>query len=256
MDIRFVSINIFHGGEIWDNLLDFLRHQNADILLMQEVYNETDPGFSKQHRSLSVLQKELGYTYSDFAPALLMVTKSGKIAQGNAILSKFPLKAYEPIFFNEPFNPNYHHTPVNFPVCPRNLQHVEAKTPAGIIHVFNLQGVWDHNGDNDSPRRRNMSRIILEQTKGLQNVVVAGDTNAKPTNPAMLRLEDQLVSVFKNDLPTSFNIKRKDLKKFPGYATATVDLMYVSPDVTVVARDCPNVDISDHLPLTATLRIS
>ncbi len=96
----------------------------------------------------------------------------------------------------------------------------------------------------------------MEQTKGLRRVIVAGDTNAKPTNPAMLAIEQQLVSVFKNDLPTSFNVRRKDLKKFPGYATATVDLMYVSPDVTVVVRDCSNVDISDHLPLTATLHIS
>ncbi len=253
MDIKIVSLNIWHA-ELLDDVIAFLREQDADIIMLQEVANT--PGAARLFRAFEVIQQELGYKYGDFAPAARLVRSVGVSIEGNAVFSKFPLRSYPPIFFNEPYGDNHEDSEENAPVFPRNLQHVEATTPAGVLHVFNLQGVWDLDGDNDSPKRRNMSRIILEQTKGLQRVVVAGDTNAKPTNPAMLAIEEQLVSVFKNDLPTSFNVRRKDLKKFPGYATATVDLMYVSPDITVVAHDCPQVDVSDHLPLTATLRIS
>lgn len=253
MDIKVVSLNIWHG-ELLDDVIIFLREQDADIVLLQEV--ASTPNAARKLRAFEVIQQELGYEFADFAPAARMIRDNNVRIDGNAIFSKFPLKSYTPIFFNEPFSSHHEDTEANAPLFPRNLQHVEATTPLGIMHVFNLQGVWDLDGDNPSPKRRNMSRIIAEQTKGLKRVVVAGDTNAKPTNPAMRVIEDHLVSVFKNELPTSFNIRRKDLKKYPGFATATVDMMYVSPDVKVLARDCPNVDISDHLPLTATLHIS
>ncbi len=45
-------------------------------------------------------------------------------------------------------------------------------------------------------------------------------------------------------------------KKDPGYATSAVDVVYVSPEIKIISRDCPNVDISDHLPLVATLDIA
>ncbi|HVI69016.1 MAG TPA: endonuclease/exonuclease/phosphatase family protein [Magnetospirillaceae bacterium] len=256
MDVKVVSLNIWHG-ELLDDVVAFLHAQDADIVLLQEVANATDSALTRKHRSFSLLRQELGYEFADFAPALNINWPEGKVIEGNAIFSKFPITtAHPPIFFNEPFGDMDYNDPKHFPKAPRNLQHIEVKTPAGIVHILNLQGVWDLDGDNDSLKRRNMSRIILEQTKGLQRVIVAGDTNAKPTNPAMLALEEQLVSVFKDELSTSFNLRRKDLEKFPGYATATVDLMYVSPDVKVVAHDCPNIDVSDHLPLTATLTIS
>ena len=111
---------------------------------------------------------------------------------------------------------------------------------------------WDLNGDNFSEQRRRMSNVIIAESAGKPNVLLAGDTNAKPTNQAMRNVELHLKSVFGNRLTTSFNMRRKDN---PGYATAVVDLMYVSPTVRIVSYDCPDVDISDHLPLIATVRL-
>jgi len=258
MQVKVVSLNTWHGGRLFDSMVEFLRDQNADILMLQEVFNSDDPTLEPRFRCYTELQKLLGYRYADFAPALTFTASDGSVAdmiQGNAVLSRFPLSSKEPIFFNEPFG-NFVDTNANAPTCPRNLQRVVAETPVGPLHVLNLQGVWDLEGDNPSEKRYNMARIIIEQARGKKRVVVAGDTNAKPTNKAMLTLEEHLNSVFKNELKTSFNTRRKDMEKFPGYGTAVVDLMYVSPDVKVLAKDCPSVDISDHLPLTATLEIS
>lgn len=254
MDITVVSLNIWHSV-LLDDVIAFLKQQQADVVMLQEVSNSSDSHRERRFRAYSVIQHETGYAHAAYAVAAHVNWPEGKAPDGNAVFSRFPLTAHTPIFFNEPFSESHDDTLENGPIFPRNLQHVEAETPAGIMHVFNFQGVYDLDGDNDSPKRRNMSRIILEQTKGLKNVVVAGDTNAKPTNPAMRTLETQLTSVFGNELPTSFNVRRKDLAKFPGYATAAVDLMYVSPDVQVIDHACLDVDLSDHLPLTATLRI-
>jgi endonuclease/exonuclease/phosphatase family metal-dependent hydrolase len=66
----------------------------------------------------------------------------------------------------------------------------------------------------------------------------------------MRAIEEHLTSVFGNSLTTTFNMRRKEN---PGYATAAVDLMYISNDLRVTGKDCPDVDISDHLPLVVTL---
>lgn len=44
-------------------------------------------------------------------------------------------------------------------------------------------------------------------------------------------------------------------KSNPGYATSVVDMIFTSPDIRVVSKSCPDVDLSDHFPLIATLEI-
>ena len=113
--------------------------------------------------------------------------------------------------------------------------------------------MYDLDGDNFSEARRKMSDTIIKNIQGKDNVILAGDTNAKPTNKAMRAVEDHLTNVFGNDLTTTFNMRRKEN---PGYATAVVDLMYVSPNIRILDKVCPAVDISDHLPLIATFEIT
>lgn len=254
MNIKVVSLNIWKGI-LFEEIVAFLLQQDADVLMLQEVYNATDASLAPGLRALSELGKRLNYPYSDFSPALLDNRQEGKIPEGNAVFSKLPLTSFPLTFFAEPFNPDYVDIMENIPNAPQTMQHVELTTPVGPVHIYNIHGVWDLDGDNNSEKRQRMFSIIAEATAGKTRVVVAGDSNAKTSNPAMSRLDEHLRSVFGHELPTTFNIKRKDLKAFPGYATAPVDIMYVSPDVSVVSHSCPNVDVSDHLPLVVMLRI-
>jgi len=252
LQLKFVCLNLWHGGRLFPGILSFLKEQDADVVALQEVYNGTDPSYPDNFRSLSVLRDQLTYPYDNFAPAVLDIMEVGKIDNGNMVLSKLPISGSDVAFFNELYGECDAYDPRQFPTMPRNLQHVQIDTPAGELNVFNFHGVWDLNGDNDSPQRRKMSEMIIEHVKGKPNVILAGDTNARPTNPAMQRIEKHLKSVFGTELATTFNMKRKD---DPGYATAAVDMVFVSPDMKVVSKACPDVDISDHLPLIVTLEI-
>lgn len=254
MEVKFICLNLWQGGNLFDSILRFLREENADVIALQEVYDGKDAALADKYRSIEVVKQHLGPAYHfDFAPAFLDNRKEGKIVQGNAVFSRFPIKSSDVTFFNEPYREDYTEVPENFPSCPRNLEHVTLQTDAGDINIFNLQGVWDLDGDNYSERRQMMSEKIIEAVKGKTNVILAGDTNSKPTNKAMRNIEHHLVSVFGDTLKSSFNMRRKTN---PGYATAAVDLMYVSPDVQVLSRECRDIDISDHLPLIAKLRFS
>jgi len=250
MKLKIVCLNLWQGGNLFDGILDFLSKEDADILLLQEVYNGTDPKLPENYRSIDVLRSKLNYAYYDFAAAMLDIVPEGKVLGGNAIFSKFPITAQCAIFFDEPFRERHAHDPAEFPTTPRNLQCVTVTVSESTIHLFNFQGVWDLDGDNYSIRRQKMSNTIINAIKGKHNVILCGDTNAKPTNKAMLAIEKYLHSVFGNELLTTFNMLRKDN---PGYATAAVDMIFVSDDIEVVEYYCPKVDISDHLPLVASL---
>ena len=255
MTFKFVCLNLWHGGILFDDVVHFLKEQDADIVALQEVFSSDDKKLPSHFRSIESLRKHIDYPYYDFAPAVVDKWSYGNVLNGNAVLSRFPITERDVTFFNHALDKNNPRNPFDsklFPVTPRNLQHIALETPAGEINVFNLQGVWDLDGDNVSPQRQKMSHTILKAIENKSNVIVAGDTNAKYTNPVMKAIEDKLTNVFGDSLTTSFNMRRKDN---PGYATAVVDMIYASHDFEIVDRECPDVDITDHLPLVATFTI-
>lgn len=253
MDIRFISLNVWLGGKMLEPLLSFLKEQNADIIALQEVYNGEDVSLERQYRSMQVLKEVLDYPYEAFIADYRDFDRTyGRAQRGNAVLSKFPVQSNDAVFFNEPYSETYRDVPGNYQNCPRDLQHVVLQTPIGLLDVYNIQGVWDIDGDNYSEERKRMADIVIESVKEKSRVILAGDTNAKPSNQAIVRIESHVKNVFPEPLATTFNMRRKDN---PGYATAAVDMILVSPSFEVLRADCPDVDISDHLPLLADLRI-
>jgi endonuclease/exonuclease/phosphatase family metal-dependent hydrolase len=252
MKLKVICLNLWEGGNLFDAILDFLAKENADILMLQEVYDGKDRSFPKNYRSIEILQERLGYQFYDFAPAMIDLMPEGKVLGGNAVFSKFPLSSHEPIFFNEPFGERHPDNPKEFPTTPRNLQQVTVTLPENELNIFNFQGVWDLDGDNYSPQRKQMSDIIIKAIRGKSNVILGGDTNARPTNKAMRAIEQHLHSVFGDELVTTFNMKHKS---DPGYASSVVDMLFVSQNITVLSHKCPNIDLSDHLPLVATFKV-
>ena len=255
MKLKVISLNIWHGGILWDEALEFIKSEDADVLLLQEVYDGNNPDVEPRFRMMSEFRQILGYEYSDFAKSMIYVTPEGAFAHGNAIFSKFPIVERSFSYFTEPESgrEEYEDLPEVWPILPNVLQHVELNTAAGALDVFNMHGVWDLDGDNYSLQRQNMRDVILRDTSGKQNVILAGDSNAKASNQAMREIEPQLKSVFGQELKSTFNMRRKDN---PGYATAAVDLMFVSPNIEIIDKFCPDVDVSDHLPIIAELEIA
>ncbi|MGZ6004541.1 MAG: endonuclease/exonuclease/phosphatase family protein [Candidatus Saccharimonadales bacterium] len=253
MKIKVMSLNIWHGGFLFDQMVEFLKSENADVLLLQEVYNETNKNVDKRFRTIEVLGDLLPYEHIDFAQTFVHGVPEGNFPHGNAIFSKFPISARNISYFVKPSREVYEDKPENWPILPSVLQHVELDANGMAINAFNMHGVWDLDGDNYSPLRQQMRDVILHETANLPNVILAGDTNAKASNQAIRELEPQLKSVFGQELKTTFNMRRKDN---PGYATAAVDLMFISPNIKVLDKKCPDVDISDHLPVIVTLEIN
>lgn len=260
MKLKIISLNIWLGGLLFEEMLGFLKAHNPDILMLQEVFDGKDSSLENRFKSFSVLKNELGFKYSDFAPAFIEnIGENQKINQGNAIFSKFPIQNSKTCFYDIPFGERIDQYEY-FPVTPRNLQHITVNLADPtqnevIVHVLNTQGIWGTHGE-DTERRTEMGKVILSEIGNNQPLILAGDFNFNPNTKVVADISKSLESVFKTELVTSFNLARKDLFKDPGYATAAVDMMFVSKDIEIISKSCPNVDVSDHLPLIAEVKIA
>lgn len=256
MQIKVVCLNIWMGGIIYAPMVQWLKEQAADIYLLQEVFSSEDTTLAPIYRSHQELQRELGMQYAEFAPAFMESVGGMDIPQGNTVLSKFPLRQVSISHYDIPFGPRSTDRS-QFHLIPRNLQHVEAEVDGVKLQLLNTQGIWGEEGF-DNPRRLDMGRQIAERAQAAKKngpVILAGDFNVRPDTQTIAQVETHLQNVFKDELATSFNLKRKNLEKYPGYATAAVDMLFLSPDVKLLSHTCPQVDVSDHLPLVVEIEV-
>ena len=236
MIIKVVSLNIWLGGFLLDNAVEFLKKQNADIVLLQEVFDGQVTSLEPRYRTMEVIKSQLGLPYWAFTPNYDQPDKHAKI--GVAVFSRFPIS-----------------TPATITDRPTsyNLQHTIVDTTDGEVDILNIHGPWDLDGDRFSPMRRDMARLIRELIEGRMRVILAGDTNAKSTNKVFDVIGEHLKSVYGIELTTTFNMRQKS---DVGYTTAAVDAMFISRSMQVVKHDCPGVNVSDHLPLVASIDLA
>ena len=253
MQIKFLTLNIEHGGKLMDNILSFLRRENPDILFIQEVFNGTDTGLEKRFRTVEVFKEELGdnLPYSDFKAHSFDPDINAEM--GNAIFSKFEILESDRYFFDVEYARVYfqgEHDPLT---VPRIMQYVKVKIKENELNLFNIHGIWGHDG-NDNPRRDEMANTIIEKIGNKKNVILAGDTNLDPDTEFVKKIERELdlKSVFGTSLQSTFNMLHKD---DPGYAKAAVDMIFVSPEFEIIEKYMPMDDVSDHRPLVAVIEI-
>lgn len=251
MQIKFVNLNIWSGGKLLDNALDFILKEDPDILNLQEVHNGSGVNLPRDERTLEILNTKLDYKYSFFTKCFKDEATKGKVDKGDAIFSRFPIVSTNSVFFDRPYGSYSGDKSQDYPILPREIQHAEIKVGEKIINVFNTQGIWGlDGGDNES--RLKMSNIIVDQVKDKENVILSGDFNTNANTKTINNIEKVLISVFKDQLKTTFNMKRKTNL---GYATAVVDMVFVSKEIEIISHTCPQVDVSDHFPLVCEFNI-
>lgn len=250
-EIKIICLNLFEGGLLWENIEQFLKKENADILCFQEVFRGSQhqpPNFNSIPRLQKVLPK---YDYF-FSPESHAFWPAGGVDVGNGIFSRFPIKEKETIFlFGEYVKVDRPKNKNDFSKDPKNMQHAVIEIDGKQLHVCNMHGIWGLDG-GDNPARLRMSEIMVQAIKGKEPAVLMGDFNLKPNTQTIRNIEKIMTNVFKDELTTSFNMRHKTN---PGYATAVVDMFFASSTVKVLSKSCPEDDVSDHKPLVVSIEI-
>jgi len=255
MNFKFVCLNLWFGGKLFDNVVDFLNREKPDVLALQEVYDGKDPKYPKNYRTIEEFLKKFEYQYFAFAPAFLDHQPNGIIAEcGNAVFSKYPIISSNVTFFDIPFDADFSKEKMkgDFSQTPRNLQHVQLNVGKKTVNVFNTQGIWGFDGE-DNPRRLEMGRIIRENYLGKENIILCGDFNTLERTKTMSAFETELKNVFKGELERTFNMRHKP--EDSGFVSAVVDMVYVSPNINVTNHYSVDDDVTDHVPLICEFSI-
>ncbi|MCL4374596.1 endonuclease/exonuclease/phosphatase family protein [Patescibacteria group bacterium] len=252
MSIKFITLNLWRGGLLFDGIIKFIKKENPDILALQEVNNGNDHHRKKNEQTLTIFQRQFDYYHCFFSPAFSDQRKNGAIPNGNAVFSRYPIVSGQTIFYDVPFTRLKIDRCSNYSRVPRNLQQTVIHTNDTNLYVYNTQGIWGQDG-NDNPRRLEMGRMIVNEIKNKHPLILAGDFNVSPNTKTIGSIEQHLYNVFGNKLTTTFNMQRKN---HGGYATAIVDMVFVSHDIRVLSQHCPMADISDHLPLICLLELN
>lgn len=260
MKIKIISLNLWRGGVLMDNVISFIKKENPDILLLQEVQNGLKDNLPDNFKTVDMFKKNLSYPYCYYSPMFLEETEYGNIDNGNAIYSKFPFLSTKTVFLDFYYrkrisgtnSDQYTKTQTEeFLNTPRNMQITESKIGETVLSLVNVHGIWGPDG-NDNSRRLKMGEKIIQEIKNKQNIIMAGDFNMRPTSQTIEKIENYVKNIFKGELKSTFNMRRKTNREL---ASVVVDMMFASQNLKIVNHYCPKVDVSDHLPLVCVFDV-
>lgn len=254
MKIKVLTLNIW-GGRLLYRAIEFIKAEDPDIILLQEVFNGEDKNLDFKYKSYKFLRQKLNLPHNAFMAAFIDTRSFKRIPQGNAIFSRFPIDNKRIIFFDIPFGEfNLEASDIQNgenQYIPMSMLRVDVRCDIKTLCAYSVHGIWGFDG-KDNDRRLTMSKTILDEIKDKENVILAGDFNVNPHTKTIENIEKHLQNVFKNELVSTFNMNHKEL---PGYATAIVDMIFVSKSMKIINHYMPQVDISDHMPLVCELEI-
>jgi len=254
MVLKFLTLNVYHGFLI-DKVVSFLKKEAPDIVHLQEVYDGKNKNLSANFRTLTILKKELNYPYFSFYPLFAVREKKSIVPQGNLTLSKFPIIGSKTTFFNggyQVFDFEGWLDKKDYRFVPKGILETSIKIKNSVISTLNIHGLWGFDG-KDNPQRFKVLKLVQVMVKNKTRVILAGDFNLSPNTKFVKTLEQNLTNVFQDKLKTTFNVKRKQM---PGnWANSVVDMIFVTNNIKVVDKRQPDIDVSDHLPLVATLTL-
>lgn len=251
-NFKLININLWKGGILFDDLVEYIKHEDPDILTCQEVYNGEDLQTPKNYRTIQEFNRIFPeYNYS-FAPAFKEIVEYGKIENGNAVFTRFEIVNSEIYFYDVPYCEEDESKTTDFSRQPRNLQYAELSLNGKALHLFNTQGIWGFDG-LDNQRRLEMADTIIDIINNKHSAILCGDLNVDQNTKTIAKIEKKLKNVFSRELQSTFNL---EIKKKEGFSKAVVDMIFVGQDIKVLNHYCSSVSISDHLPLVANLQIN
>lgn len=244
MNLRVMTFNIQHGedhvqmlkGEPpalnFQQVADVIRRFQPDIIGLNEV---RDRGAAADYREQTkIIADLLGYEHYYFAKA---IDFGGDGPYGNAIISRFPMRAARPVHIPDPqfrTQDGYYET--------RCVLKAEFDAPARFDVLI------AHFGLNPSEHRNAVATVMeLLETRGAP-VVFMGDLNMTPDNPVLAPLYAAM-----NDTGA---LLPPGAKSFPSEApTEKIDYIFATREFHAERADIPQIVASDHCPYVADLTL-
>ncbi|UFR06298.1 endonuclease/exonuclease/phosphatase family protein [Streptomyces sp. Go40/10] len=240
--LRVATYNI-HAGAGEDNVFDLdrtaaaIRALGADVIGLQEVdvHWGARSGFADEARELAVRLRMRVF----FAPIydLPPATADGERRQyGVAVLSRYPVRDAQ----NHEITRLSTQTPDPVPAPAPGFAEVTVRVRGAAVHVYTTH--LDYRTD-PSVRRAQVDDMLAVLAEDAGPKVLVGDFNAEPGAPELARLWGPLADAAPDGgrtYPAAGPVRR-------------IDLVTVSPEVSVTGARAWATTASDHRPVVADL---
>lgn len=198
----------------------------ADIVGLNEMYN-AKPG-TELGNQVEILAQLTGLSYHFFAEAF---RPDGISPYGNGLLSRYPISHTEVIPIPDPEPRKYN-------------GYYETRCLLKAVLANSLTVLVCHFGLNPDEQENAVQTILPHLTE--EKCVLMGDFNTTPDSGILDPIRRKM-----KDTADCFTVPKLS---FPADApTKKIDYIFVSPDITILSADIPNIAVSDHLPHTAEI---
>ena len=250
--IKFIQVNIYKG-KYMDSLVDFLNKEKPDIVAMQEVTaGEVNYFEDKTINTFEYIKEKTGlngYFYGD-----LEFVDSSDSLFGNAVLTKhkpvdlkvLSLKKYRPLTLAE-----FEDSTI-WPEISRLAIDATVEIEGINVHAISWHGAWTA-PPADTQETLRQAQMVADYLKNLNEPFIVGvDINNVPESRTV-----GIINSVANNLMAGAGVMQTTHPKLHKIAPRgyLVDYIFVSKDFKVVSLKVPQVTISDHLPVVATLEL-
>ena len=229
MELKILSWNIWIDCR-FDEVKDFLRSSNADIIGLQEVKDD-DPG-----RGIIGYLTSLGYQHA-FAP-VKKVWGDKTYNDGPAIFSKYPILKSEIYNLSEINN--------------RAAVRADIEVEGTVLHIFSTHLIHTH----QQPSELQESQVdSLVKVLPADYTVVMGDFNATPESKAIQKMAEVMVDTDPTSAPTWSMYLEGCLVCKLQIINTRLDYIFASENLKTHSFEVGQSKGSDHLPVSVIVEI-
>jgi endonuclease/exonuclease/phosphatase family metal-dependent hydrolase len=233
--------NVWYKENI-ERVLKALQTYSADIVCLQELTR----GYVDQthENTWEYIAHELGYYYC--VQQIPIITEDTQWAQANAIFSRFPIADHMQLWLHEPQNPE---EPGD-----QYRGYLQATLTIGkaelTVATTHMSFAFDDKNDSE------LDTLLAIIGTDRSNYILTGDFNATPTSRRVVQITDIL-----HHVGPAFNQNTWTTKPFhhPEFEATglewRLDYIFGSPDISAANAHIAKTDVSDHLPVLATIAL-
>jgi endonuclease/exonuclease/phosphatase family metal-dependent hydrolase len=229
-----------------DNIIDFIRQVDADVVCLQEL---TADSFVNPGRNLPEEIGSLGYHTAFFAAHKR--TGEEHIQMGNGIFSKAPLTGSRTVFVQHEDPESRDYSRENRAYLETTLQLGAERLTVGTVHLSYTDGFAP-----TPEKQAETDKLLAAIAPNKERFVLTGDMNALADSYTIQHLDEQLAAAGPDYNEASWTTKPFTYGGFSADTLAwRIDYVFTSRDLNVVSSQLLPTDYSDHLPILTTIEL-
>jgi len=229
MQLKILSWNIWIDGH-FDQITDFLKSSNADIIGLQEVLKNDNK------RDVISFLADLDYNHA-FAP-IKKVWGNETWNDGPALFSKYEISNVQKYELSR--------------TDARAAVSADIKVEDRVLHIFTTHLIHTHQQQTNIQEEQMNNLIKLlpgEQT------IVMGDFNAIPDSSVIKNMRNVLVDSDPTSAPTWSVYPEGCVTCKPKGIEIRLDYIFTSKDIRILSSQVESSKASDHLPISAVIEV-